>query len=81
MGDTKLADVVATIEAARHRAYQAVNAELVSLSLYWQLGEHFSAKIVSAEWGDGVVDELADELARRYPGHRGITRRNLFRMR
>jgi len=35
----------------------------------------------AAEWGDGVVDELADILARRYPGMRGYTRRNLFRMR
>jgi predicted nuclease of restriction endonuclease-like (RecB) superfamily len=32
-------------------------------------------------WGDGVVDELAATLARRYPGTRGYTRRNLFRMR
>ena len=79
VGDTKFAEVVALIEAARHRAYQAVNAELVSL--YWQLGEHISAKIASAQWGEGVVDELAVELARQYPGQRGFTRPNLFRMR
>ncbi len=71
--------MVALIEAARNRAYQAVNTELVTL--YWQLGEHISHKIEKAEWGDGVVDELADTLARRYPGIRGYTRRNLFRMR
>jgi hypothetical protein len=35
----------------------------------------------SAEWGDGVVEELAADLARRYPGIRGYTRPNLFRMR
>jgi predicted nuclease of restriction endonuclease-like (RecB) superfamily len=77
--DARFAEVVALIEAARNRAYQAVNTELVSL--YWQLGEHISRKIASAEWGDGVVDELAATLARRYPGLRGYTRRNLFRMR
>jgi predicted nuclease of restriction endonuclease-like (RecB) superfamily len=77
--DVRFAEVVALIEAARSRAYQAVNVEL--LSLYWQLGEHISQKIASAEWGDGVVDELAAALARRYPGLRGFTRRNLFRMR
>jgi predicted nuclease of restriction endonuclease-like (RecB) superfamily len=33
------------------------------------------------EWGDSIVDELAAALARRYPGLRGFTRRNLFRMR
>ncbi len=72
-------EVLALIEAARGRAYQAVNSELVGL--YWQLGEYISNKIASAEWGDGVVDELAATLAREYPGMRGYTRRNLFRMR
>jgi predicted nuclease of restriction endonuclease-like (RecB) superfamily len=75
----RFTEVLTLIEAARTRAYQAVNAELVTL--YWQLGEHLSKKIESAEWGDGVVDELAATLARRYPGLRGYTRSNLFRMR
>ena len=77
--DARFEEVVALVEAARGRAYEAVNSELVSL--YWQLGEHISRKIASAEWGDGVVEELATELARRYPGLRGFTRPNLFRMR
>lgn len=72
-------EVVALIESARARAYEAVNSELVSL--YWQLGEYISKKIASAEWGDSVVDDLAATLARRYPGLRGFTRSNLFRMR
>lgn len=75
----RFAEVVSLIEAARSRAYQAVNTELVSL--YWQLGEYISRKIASAEWGDGVVEELAVSLARRFPGIRGFTRPNLFRMR
>lgn len=60
------------------RTHQAVNAELATL--YWKLGEHISGKITNAEWGDGVVDDLATSLARRFPGIRGYTRRNLFRM-
>lgn len=75
----KFDEVLGLIEAARRRAYQAVNTELVGL--YWQLGEYISEKIASAEWGDGVVDELAATIAREYPGMRGFTRRNLFRMR
>jgi predicted nuclease of restriction endonuclease-like (RecB) superfamily len=78
-GDARFAEVIALIEAARGRAYQAVNAELVAL--YWQLGEYINRKIASAEWGDGVVEDLATSLARRFPGQRGFTRRNLFRMR
>jgi hypothetical protein len=67
------------LRASTATAYQAVNVEFVSL--YWQLGEHISRKIANAEWGDGVVDELAAALAGRFPGLRGFTRPNLFRMR
>jgi len=72
-------DVLALIEAAKRRAYQAINTELVGL--YWQVGEYISRKIESAEWGDGVVNELAATIARQHPGMRGFTRPNLFRMR
>ncbi len=73
------AEVVTLIQSARHRAFQAVNTELVGL--YWQVGEYISRKLAAAEWGDGVVDELARYLTRTQPGLRGFTRRNLFRMR
>jgi predicted nuclease of restriction endonuclease-like (RecB) superfamily len=72
-------EVLALIEAARSHAYRAVNAALVGL--YWQLGQYISRKIESAQWGDRVVAELAGAIARRYPGLRGYTRPNLFRMR
>ena len=75
----KFDEVLSLIAAARQRAYQAVNTELVDL--YWELGGYISRKIACAEWGDGVVDELASTIAREYPGQRGFTRANLFRMR
>jgi len=71
------------IAAARQRAVQAVNTSLIEL--YWQVGRTISRKIAQAEWGDGVVTELAAHLAahlaRVQPGLRGFTSRNLFRMR
>lgn len=73
------ADIARLIDAARQRAVQAVNTTLIEL--YWQVGERISRKIAQAEWGDGVVDELARYLAQSQPGLRGFTRRNLFRMR
>ncbi len=72
-------EVLALIEAAQRRAFQAVNTEL--LRLYWQLGEHISVKLGSAQWGDGVVDVLARTIANKHPNARGFNRRNLFRMR
>lgn len=77
--EASFAAIVGMIQAAKQRTYQAVNTELVSL--YWQIGEYISRKLESAEWGDGVVEELARYLARTQPGLRGFTRANLFRMR
>jgi predicted nuclease of restriction endonuclease-like (RecB) superfamily len=71
--------IVRLIDAARQRAFRAVNTTLIEL--YWQIGEHISRKIAAAEWGDGVVDRLAAHIAHTQPGVRGFTRRNLFRMR
>ena len=76
---SSFAEIVVLIEQARQRAYQAVNSELVGL--YWRIGEYISAKLAAAVWGEGVVDSLAQHLARTMPGQRGFTRRNLFRMR
>lgn len=77
--DSTFGDIVQLIDAARQRAYQAVNTELIDL--YWKVGGIISHKIADAEWGDGVVDQLADHLAVTQPGLQGFTRRNLFRMR
>jgi hypothetical protein len=52
------------IQAARARALQAVNTELVDL--YWQVGGFISRKIETAAWGEGVVEELARFIARRW---------------
>ena len=77
--DETFAEVVGLIAASRERAVQAVNTALIDL--YWKIGETISRKIAAAEWGEGVVDRLAQFIAKTEPGMRGFTRRNLFRMR
>lgn len=67
------------IDTARQHVYQAANTILIEL--YWNVGAYISAKLATAEWGDGVVDQLAGYLAFKQPGLRGFTRSNLFRMR
>jgi predicted nuclease of restriction endonuclease-like (RecB) superfamily len=71
--------IVRLIDAAKQRAYRAVNTALIEL--YWQIGGHISRRIAAAEWGDGVVDRLAAHIARTQAGLRGFARPNLFRMR
>lgn len=72
-------EITQLIVSARQRAVQAVNTALIDL--YWQVGQIISRKIAAAEWGDGVVPQLAAHLAQTQPGLRGFTRANLFRMR
>jgi predicted nuclease of restriction endonuclease-like (RecB) superfamily len=71
-------EVVEMIQSAKQTVMQTVNAQLVEL--YWQVGAYISHKLEQSEWGDAVVQQLADYLARTQPGLRGFTRRNLFRM-
>jgi predicted nuclease of restriction endonuclease-like (RecB) superfamily len=71
-------EVVAMIQSAKQTVMQAVNAQLVEL--YWQVGAYISHKLEQSEWGDAVVPQLSDYLARTQPGLRGFTQRNLFRM-
>src|SRR5580704_8091170 len=69
-------EIIGLIEAARRRAFQAVNTELIDL--YWRVGEYISRKLETAAWGEGVVDELADYIARKHADLRGFNRPNLF---
>jgi predicted nuclease of restriction endonuclease-like (RecB) superfamily len=72
-------EITQLIAAAKQRAVQVVNVSLIDL--YWQVGQTISRRIAQAEWGDGVVAQLAEHLARTQLGLRGFTRPNLFRMR
>jgi predicted nuclease of restriction endonuclease-like (RecB) superfamily len=77
--EKSFAEVTQMIQTARRNVSQTVNVQLVEL--YWQVGAYISQKLERAEWGDGVVVQLAEYLARTQPGLRGFTRPNLFRMR
>ncbi|MDR3504100.1 MAG: DUF1016 N-terminal domain-containing protein [Legionella sp.] len=71
-------DIVNLIKSSKNLAYQAVNTVLIDL--YWRIGEYISKKISHAEWGEGVVEQLASYISRTQSGIRGFTRPNLFRM-
>ncbi len=71
-------EIVQLIKKARYNALKSINLELINL--YWQVGEHISKKVESAEWGIGVVDKLADYLHRTQHDLKGFNRRGLYRM-
>jgi predicted nuclease of restriction endonuclease-like (RecB) superfamily len=72
-------EIVSLISTAKHKAFQSVNTTLIEL--YWQVGQYISHKIESSQWGDGVVNQLAEHIAKTQPSMKGFTGRNLFRMR
>jgi len=72
-------EVLHLIEAARHRAFLAVNVEL--MDLYWNVGSYVSRKIDMEEWGKGTVKQLSAYIQKRQPGLRGFSPQNIWRMR
>jgi hypothetical protein len=76
--EVAFSEVVRLIAASREKTIQAVNTALIDL--YRQIGATIIRKIEDAEWGDGVVDRLAQFIARTEPGLRGFTRSKFFRM-
>ncbi len=77
--DTQFTEVVEMIHHARYNAIKSVNTEMIKL--YWGIGEYISQKIEKAEWGDAVVDRLAEYIQENHPEYKGFTRRGLYRMR
>jgi hypothetical protein len=64
--DKQFDEVVRMIHEAQFNAIKNVNAELVNL--YWNVGKYISKKLVAAEWGDAVIDHLADVYSEQASG-------------
>ncbi|MBX3257317.1 MAG: DUF1016 family protein [Chitinophagaceae bacterium] len=74
----QFADIIELIKRSRVAAIKAVNTELITL--YWNIGEHISKQVKMAEWGQSVVQELADYIRRNEPDLKGFSDKNLWRM-
>lgn len=74
-----LGQVKQRIQAAQTRASLAVNGEL--LALYWDIGREIVERQQRDGWGSSVIDRLAADLQKAYPGIKGFSTRNVSRMR
>lgn len=63
------------IRRAQIKASVKVNSEL--LHLYWHLGAEICEKQKTANWGDGFLRALSEELMREFPTMKGFSYRNL----
>lgn len=73
-----LAAIRDRIEQARVWVIRSASRETVLL--YWDIGRAIAEKQTHAGWGDAVVEKLSRDLARDFPGARGFSPRNLWRM-
>lgn len=74
-----LHDVKSQIVASQHKALQSVNKQLVEL--YWYIGQSIVEKQKQNGWGDSVIMGLAQDLQIAFPGIKGFSARNLWKMR
>ena len=74
-----LEELKTRIRTAQLRAAFAVNRELILL--YWSIGRDILARQQAEGWGTKVIDRLARDLGREFPGVEGFSPRNLKYMR
>jgi predicted nuclease of restriction endonuclease-like (RecB) superfamily len=77
--DEFLRNLKQRIRTAQVRATFAVNRELILL--YWQIGRGILERQREAGWGAKVIERLAADLHREFPGMTGLSRTNLLYMR
>jgi predicted nuclease of restriction endonuclease-like (RecB) superfamily len=72
-------DLKARVVSARLSAARAVSRDLILL--YWDIGRGIVDKQRLLGWGESVVEMVAADLRRAFPGSRGFSSDNVWRMR
>jgi predicted nuclease of restriction endonuclease-like (RecB) superfamily len=73
-----LKNIKERISEAQYEALKAVNKELITL--YWDIGRMIVERQKSESWGKAVVERLAKDLQAEFPGIKGFSASNLWRM-
>jgi len=74
-----LEELKVRIRTAQSRATLAVNRELIRL--YWEVGRRIVARQQEEPWGRSVIERLAVDVQREFPGLKGFSPSNFWRMR
>lgn len=74
-----LEDIKQRIRKSQYEALKAVNKELIFL--YWDIGRKIVNKQTALGWGKSVVENLAKDLQKEFPGIKGFSVRNIWYMR
>jgi hypothetical protein len=74
-----LEDLKSRVRAAQTRATFAANRELIVLC--WDIGRMISERQEREGWGRNIVERLAGDIQKAFPGVQGFSARNVWRMR
>jgi predicted nuclease of restriction endonuclease-like (RecB) superfamily len=74
-----LVDVKNRIRTAQIRASLSVNRELIQL--YWDIGHLIVERQRAQGWGRSVVERLAADIQKGFPGMAGFSPQNIWKMR
>ena len=66
------------IRQSQIKAAVKVNTEL--LKLYWSIGGDIVRLKAEAKWGDGIIEQLSQDLKTNFPDMSGFSSRNLWYM-
>ena len=73
-----LVEIKERIHKSRYEAAKAVNHEIIRL--YWDIGRSITEKQQTLGWGKSVVETLAEDLQKEFPGMTGFGKSNLWSM-
>ena len=72
-------DVKDLIHKKQYQILKVMNTE--TINLYWEIGEEIFRQQEEKGWGKSIVEILAKELQKEFPGAKGYSAANLWRMR
>lgn len=74
-----VADVKNMIHQKQYHVLKSMNTE--TINLYWEIGEGIYIQQTEKGWGKSIVKVLSRELQAEFPGAKGYSAANLWRMR
>lgn len=72
-------DLKDLIHKKQYQVLKSINSE--TINLYWEIGEEIYRQQEENDWGKSIVQVLSTELQKEFPGAKGYSAANLWRMR
>ena len=77
--ESLLNEIKDLIHQKQFQVLRQINSE--TINLYWEIGEEIFKQQKEKSWGKSIVNILSKELQKEFPGAKGYSSANLWRMR